>query len=261
MVDVPAPSDITIKMVRKLLDRYRVTSGKGFRLKDHDPGDTAGLSLDKPEAAALLQHGVQRLAEHQEKLYAQNSWAMLCVFQALDAAGLTRLLRDNLGRYADTVLQTYRALMPKATPSELFLAIATARTMGIETIVLADRKAAQAAPVYRYRWDYASNLPVAGTSATLGAGHATDIGPTFANFDEKGLHGNGPGVKAASLNLSAIWAGFAHTGVARAPGVADWPRYTPRTRATMLVDEKCVLADDPDAAAREMWLKIDPRWG
>ena len=70
-----------------------------------------------------------------------------------------------------------------------------------------------------------------------------------------------PGVKAASLNLSAIWAGFAHTGVARAPGVADWPRYTPRTRATMLVDEKCVLADDPDAAAREMWLKIDPRWG
>ena len=179
----------------------------------------------------------------------------------LGEAGLTRLLRDNLGRYADTVLQTYRALMPKATPSELFLAIATARTMGIETIVLADRKAAQAAPVYRYRWDYASNLPVAGTSATLGAGHATDIGPTFANFDEKGLHGNGPGVKAASLNLSAIWAGFAHTGVARAPGVADWPRYTPQTRATVLVDEKCVLADDPDAAAREMWMKIDPRWG
>lgn len=87
MADALAPADITIKMVRKLLDRYRVTSGKGFRLKDHDPGDTAGLSLDKPEAAALLQHGVQRLAEQQEKLYAQNSWAMLCVFQALDAAG------------------------------------------------------------------------------------------------------------------------------------------------------------------------------
>ena len=82
-----APPDISTKNVRKLLDRYRITDGKGFRLKDHDPDDTAGLSLDKPESAALLQFGVQRLAEQQEKLYAQNSWAMLCVFQAMDAAG------------------------------------------------------------------------------------------------------------------------------------------------------------------------------
>ena len=79
--------DISRNQVRKLLDRYRVTDGRKFRLKDYDPADTAGYSLDKPEAKALLEGGVKRLAEHQEKLYAQHRWAMLCAFQAMDAAG------------------------------------------------------------------------------------------------------------------------------------------------------------------------------
>ena len=85
--DVAATLNIPRKQVRALLDRYRVTHGKGFKLKDHDPGDTAGHILSKSQADALLHGGVERLAALQEKLYAQNSWAMLCVFQALDAAG------------------------------------------------------------------------------------------------------------------------------------------------------------------------------
>ena len=81
------PFDISPKQVRKLLENYRVTDGRKFRLKDYDPGDTGGYSLDKPEATALLEAGVKRLAELQEKLYAQHHWAMLCAFQAMDAAG------------------------------------------------------------------------------------------------------------------------------------------------------------------------------
>jgi PPK2 family polyphosphate:nucleotide phosphotransferase len=75
------------KQIRRILDRYRVTSGKGFRLRDHDPTDTAGHLLPKQQADAAVAHGVRRLAELQEKLYAQNAWAMLCVLQAMDAAG------------------------------------------------------------------------------------------------------------------------------------------------------------------------------
>jgi polyphosphate kinase 2 (PPK2 family) len=75
------------KQTRRIIDRYRVTSGKDFRLKDHDPADTAGHLLPKSQADAMLLHGVQRLAELQEKLYAQNAWAMLCALQAMDAAG------------------------------------------------------------------------------------------------------------------------------------------------------------------------------
>ena len=73
--------------VRKLLDRYRVKKGKGFKLKDYDPGDTAGHLIGKHDAAALLNGGVEHLSNLQEKLYAQDRWSLLLVFQAMDAAG------------------------------------------------------------------------------------------------------------------------------------------------------------------------------
>jgi PPK2 family polyphosphate:nucleotide phosphotransferase len=76
-----------MKRVRKLQARYRVTAGKGFRLKDHDAADTAGLALEKEDAKALLQDGIGLLKEQQDMLYAQNRWAVLCLFQAMDAGG------------------------------------------------------------------------------------------------------------------------------------------------------------------------------
>jgi PPK2 family polyphosphate:nucleotide phosphotransferase len=79
--------NISRRQVRALLDRYRVTHGKGFKLKQYDPTDTAGQLLSKKQADRLLTAGVERLAALQEKLYAQDRWSMLCVFQALDAAG------------------------------------------------------------------------------------------------------------------------------------------------------------------------------
>ena len=65
-----------------------MTRGKDFRLKDIDPGDTAHLkSADKAEAKEMLGNGVAWLAEQQDMLYAQDHWAVLLVFQAMDAAG------------------------------------------------------------------------------------------------------------------------------------------------------------------------------
>jgi PPK2 family polyphosphate:nucleotide phosphotransferase len=76
------------KRLLTFLDPYRVTKGKGFRLADHDPGDTHGLgSEQKGRAAEMLARGVDWLAEEQEKLYAQDRWGVLLVFQAMDAAG------------------------------------------------------------------------------------------------------------------------------------------------------------------------------
>jgi PPK2 family polyphosphate:nucleotide phosphotransferase len=63
-----------------------VTNGKRFRLKDVDPGDTGGLQ-DKEKAQKWLKKGVRVLAELQEKLYAQDKWGVLLIFQAMDAAG------------------------------------------------------------------------------------------------------------------------------------------------------------------------------
>jgi PPK2 family polyphosphate:nucleotide phosphotransferase len=75
------------KQRRKLVERYRVEDGKGFRLKRHAPDDTAGLDHTKEEIADLLREGVERLADFQDRLYAQDRWAVLCIFQAMDAGG------------------------------------------------------------------------------------------------------------------------------------------------------------------------------
>ncbi len=77
-----------IERAHKLADRFRVTDGKKFRLKDIDPGDTAWLKDEqKPQAKEALQEGVSALAELQEMLYAQDRWSVLLIFQAMDAAG------------------------------------------------------------------------------------------------------------------------------------------------------------------------------
>jgi len=76
------------KQLADFVAPYCVTSGKGFRLKDFDPGDTGGLESEfKQEAKDYLRRGVDQLADLQEKLYAQDRWALLLIFQAMDAAG------------------------------------------------------------------------------------------------------------------------------------------------------------------------------
>ena len=74
------------KKKEKLAHKYRVDDGKGFKLKDFDPGDTDGWD-SKEHAAKELQEGVDRTAELQDMLYAQDKWALLLIFQAMDAAG------------------------------------------------------------------------------------------------------------------------------------------------------------------------------
>ena len=70
----------------RLLEPYRITDGRKFRLKDIRPGDTRGLK-SKAQAKEQLAEGVARLADLQEKLYAQDQWGVLLIFQAMDAAG------------------------------------------------------------------------------------------------------------------------------------------------------------------------------
>ena len=76
-----------IKSARKFAKPFRVTDDS-FRLKDIDPGDTLDLtSEDKPRAKEALAMGIDVLAELQDMLYAQDNWAVLLIFQAMDAAG------------------------------------------------------------------------------------------------------------------------------------------------------------------------------
>jgi PPK2 family polyphosphate:nucleotide phosphotransferase len=74
--------------IAEFIKPYRVTKGGEFRLKDIHPHDTGGIESElKQEARDLLQQAIGQLSELQEKLYAQDHWAVLLVFQAMDAAG------------------------------------------------------------------------------------------------------------------------------------------------------------------------------
>ena len=92
------PRKDILDAMRKYTDPFRVTKGKDFRLKDFDPGDTLGLKMDKEEAAQLLQRGSEWLALEQDILYAQDSWSMLLVFQAMDAAGKDGTIKHVMSR-------------------------------------------------------------------------------------------------------------------------------------------------------------------
>lgn len=86
-----------VKQARDLAKPFRVTNGKKFRLKDYDPGETLGYDDgDKDEAARLLAQGIELLTELQDKLYAQDHWALLLVFQAMDAAGKDSAIKHVL---------------------------------------------------------------------------------------------------------------------------------------------------------------------
>ena len=75
-----------IKEAERIVSPYCITDGKKFRLKDFDPADTDGIKSKKAAESKLEQSGPM-LAEMQERLYAQDVWALLLIFQGMDAAG------------------------------------------------------------------------------------------------------------------------------------------------------------------------------
>jgi PPK2 family polyphosphate:nucleotide phosphotransferase len=70
----------------RIVKPFRFTDGRSFRWKDIDPGDTGGIH-SKSQAQELLKRGIEQLRALQEKLYAQSTWSLLVILQAMDAAG------------------------------------------------------------------------------------------------------------------------------------------------------------------------------
>ena len=73
--------------------RFRIDRPDKFRLSGHDPAECYGLTADKKEAKAMLAEGIERLAELQERLYANDRCSVLIVLQAMDAAGKDGIIK------------------------------------------------------------------------------------------------------------------------------------------------------------------------
>ena len=93
---------------------FRITRGKGFRLKDFDPRDTCGLELGKSEAAQFLQRGTEWLAKEQGLLYAQDRWSLLLIFQAMDAAGKDSTIKHVMSGINPQGCQVFSFKQPSA---------------------------------------------------------------------------------------------------------------------------------------------------
>jgi PPK2 family polyphosphate:nucleotide phosphotransferase len=92
---------------------YRVDNGKKFRLKDFDPDDRSGVKSRK-QAEKVLPLGIERMADLQDKLYAQDRWAILLIFQAMDAAGKDGAIKHVMSGVNPQGCQVYSFKQPSA---------------------------------------------------------------------------------------------------------------------------------------------------
>src|SRR5688572_13789746 len=103
------------KQARRFSKPYRVDGGKRFRLEDIDPGDRGDLTdEDKPRALEALQQGVQAICDLQDRLYAQDRWAVLLVFQAIDAAGKDSAIKHVMSGINPQGVQVYSFKSPSS---------------------------------------------------------------------------------------------------------------------------------------------------
>src|SRR4051794_37240614 len=81
-----------VSKIEQLANPYRIAQESKFRLKDYDPSDTGPIESEE-EAQQLLALGIERLRERQEKLHAQDEWAVLLILQGMDASGKDSLIK------------------------------------------------------------------------------------------------------------------------------------------------------------------------
>ena len=191
----------------------------------------------------------------------------------LTEASLKERLQNEFGDHAEDVFSTYRKSRPEASPTDLYIAISSARMFGFGSITIAERKVAQeGAPVYAYIFTYESQRLVPGTQHKVGAAHAMEIAYKFDLIepDSQGAGGDpqqtatrtmldtGPDSVKTAHNMSQMWSTFARTGTPGAKGQPDWPAYDTSKRATMLINAECKVVDDPFALERSLWERLEP---
>lgn len=205
---------------------------------------------------------------HDETVFFFNQRRDTDVFKLTEEALKERLAKEFPGNNA-AIYDAYHKSRPDASPSEIYVAVTTARMIGIGAVTIAERKYAQhGAPAYMYIFKHANETVIPGTNFKMGTPHAMEITYKFYNVhpasQQGGNAGRGPmsisdpaSVKAAH-NMAEMWSNFARTGHPAANGQPGWPAYTTETRATMEIDTDCEVVNDPYPLERKLWERLDP---
>ena len=158
---------------------------------------------------------------------------------------------STLSERGPAVLAAYRAAYPGDDPGYWFTSMMTDWLFRSDSILQADRKAAQnAAPVYAYRVDWEPRV----IDRLLRSPHGAEMPLVFGTKVPREFVGTGPEVDTLSDQLMTAWINFARSGNPSQPGLA-WPHYDTEKRLTMIFDAPCKVTSDPAPVARDLILR------
>ena len=168
---------------------------------------------------------------------------------------LDRRIEAVAGDAAADLLDGYRRRDPRAAPADRLVAMLSASNFQVRSALLAERKAEQAAPVWMYRFDWTTPA----FSGRLKACHSVEVPFVFDTLSVIGDAHRRDGAQALADLVSRAWSAFARTGRPDTAGLPSWPAFGADRRETMVFDDDCRVASDPDRDVRAAWARVATR--
>ncbi len=157
-------------------------------------------------------------------------------------------VEKSMPGHGPEVIASYRELYPNANPFQLWSIIATSGVRD-STLLLAERKAMQSAPVYCYQ--FAWQTPV--LDGRPMAFHCSEMPFVFDNADLcEHMTGGGEAAHVLASRVSTAWMNFAKSGDPNHAGIPHWKRFNGKDKTTMIFDDQCETKDNLDTAQLEM---------
>jgi para-nitrobenzyl esterase len=192
------------------------------------------------------------------------AWTRGAIIDDIDDAALKQQVKQDVRGIsdvdADRLIAAYRKGRPGVSNVDLHLILASDNTMRSGVLTVAERKAdAKQAPVYMYYFTWRSPVH----DGKLKAYHTLDIPFVFENVDlATAMTGGQQDRYALQDRMSAAWTNFARTGNPNVKGLLpEWPAFDTTTRATMVLNNECRVANDPNGAERRELLAVSKRGG
>jgi para-nitrobenzyl esterase len=228
-----------------LLDRYPfgpVVDGALLPRQPFDP-DAPSVSTDVPLIVGDCTHEASLFLAREDKVW----------YGTLTEAEMRARIAAVAGGHADRAIALYQRLMPGATPAQRLIAALTDGQFRVRSLIMAERKAAQAAgPAWMYSFAWQTPL----FDGRLGAPHAIDVPFTFDTLEFTNATDRSAAAHGLAAAMSGAWASFARAGAPEHPSLPDWPAYSATDRATMVLDAECRVAHDPGRETRELWREV-----
>jgi para-nitrobenzyl esterase len=174
-------------------------------------------------------------------------------------AHVKQALRDVDDAAANNLIETYRKGRPGISNTDLYLILASDATFRAGVLTESERKADQgAAPAYMYYFTWKS--PV--RDGALRTFHTLEIPFVFENVDlATAMTGSGQSRYALEDKISNAWVAFARTGNPNHKGIPEWPAFTTKQRATMILNDECRVVDDPNGEERRTLAALEHSQG